>query len=407
MNYGGFGQKKPEESAASTQDAPKQMNYGGFGQKKEEEPAKVMNYGGFGQKQEPAKEMNYGGFDQKQEPAKEMNYGGFGQKKPEESSATDAPKQMNYGGFGQKQEPAKQMNYYGFGQNQILPKAEGTYVRSNSTGSAFGASKFGGFTMPGTNSRFTNNKLNFQAMEQFKHSLAEVLGGKPNEHTEKIYKNSTAGINMPNMDYLKTKRGSVFHKAFDDKQQLSTYVPPVHAKDDDDTNKLMKLFTSSFLTKNIEQREMKTLADAMFQKKFKAGETIIRYGDVGAEYFVLASGSVKVVVYKPGANPFDPKIDEKISFQKELSAKPDDYSTMVGFGEISLLYNDKRSASVIAVTECDTWVLVGDCFKYIIAQNSIKRRNISLEFLNKVELFNVLEQYDKLKLIDGLVVSHK
>ena len=59
---------------------------------------------------------------------------------------------------------------------------------------------------------------------------------------------------------------------------------------------------------------MKTLADAMFQKKFKAGETIIRYGDVGAEYFVLASGSVKVVVYKPGANPFDPKIDEKISF---------------------------------------------------------------------------------------------
>lgn len=80
---------------------------------------------------------------------------------------------------------------------------------------------------------------------------------------------------------------------------------------------------------------------------------------------------------------------------------------MIGFGEIALLYNDKRTASVTAITECDTWVLTGECFKYIIAQNSIRRRHISLDFLNHVELFNVLEQYDKLKLIDGLIVINK
>ena len=32
---------------------------------------------------------------------------------------------------------------------------------------------------------------------------------------------------------------------------------------------------------------MITLAAAMYPKKFKAGEKIINYGDVGAEYFVL------------------------------------------------------------------------------------------------------------------------
>lgn len=78
---------------------------------------------------------------------------------------------------------------------------------------------------------------------------------------------------------------------------------------------------------------------------------------------------------------------------------------MIGFGEIALLYNSPRTASVSALTECQMWVLAGDCFKHIIAQNSIKRRNISLEFLNKVDLFNKLEQYEKLKLIDGLTTQ--
>ena len=78
---------------------------------------------------------------------------------------------------------------------------------------------------------------------------------------------------------------------------------------------------------------------------------------------------------------------------------------MIGFGEIALLYNDKRTADVTAIDECETWVLSGDVFKQIIAQNSIRRRNVNLEYLEKVELFKGLEQYEKLKLIDGLKVE--
>ena len=72
-----------------------------------------------------------------------------------------------------------------------------------------------------------------------------------------------------------------------------------------------------------------------------------------------------------------------------------------------MLYNDKRTAAITAITERETWVLTGECFKYIIAQNSIRRRNISLDFLNKVEMLNQLEQYEKVKLIDGLTTQTK
>lgn len=55
---------------------------------------------------------------------------------------------------------------------------------------------------------------------------------------------------------------------------------------------------------------------------------------------------------------------------------------MIGFGEIALLLNDKRTASVIAHNECECWVLSADVFKHIIAQNTLRRRGLNLTYLN-------------------------
>ena len=119
---------------------------------------------------------------------------------------------------------------------------------------------------------------------------------------------------------------------------------------------------------------------------------------------MLAKGQVRVTVYKPGTDANDSKLAEKIVFEKLLEVNANSNDEMIGFGEIALLYNDKRSASVTAVTNCETWVLSGDVFKHIIAANSIRRRNISLEYLDKVDLFKNLDRMDKLRLIDGLKI---
>jgi CRP-like cAMP-binding protein len=64
----------------------------------------------------------------------------------------------------------------------------------------------------------------------------------------------------------------------------------------------------------------------------------------------------------------------------------------IGFGEIALLYNDRRTATVQAVEECDTWVLEGRVFKNIIIKSTISRRNIELSFLDRVPLFGKIFQ---------------
>jgi CRP-like cAMP-binding protein len=52
-------------------------------------------------------------------------------------------------------------------------------------------------------------------------------------------------------------------------------------------------------------------------------------------------------------------LNKKIAFSKFLS-----YG--VGFGEIALLYNNERTATVRAAASCDCWVLEGKVFKNII-----------------------------------------
>lgn len=58
-----------------------------------------------------------------------------------------------------------------------------------------------------------------------------------------------------------------------------------------------------------------------------------------------------------------------------------------GFGEIALLYDAKRTATVRALEDCAVWVLEGDLFKKIIIKTTLERRNVELSFLDRVELF--------------------
>ena len=74
-------------------------------------------------------------------------------------------------------------------------------------------------------------------------------------------------------------------------------MPPTYPKSETEMIQLVKLFTNSFLTKNIDPKNHTVLAKAMFTRNFSANQKIITYGELGSEYFVLAKGQIKVTVY--------------------------------------------------------------------------------------------------------------
>lgn len=58
------------------------------------------------------------------------------------------------------------------------------------------------------------------------------------------------------------------------------------------------------------------------------------------------------------------------------------------FGELALLYQTPRSATIIALTDCNTWVLDQMTFKTVIMASAIKERNIRLQLVDKVKFLD-------------------
>ncbi|MBP5281595.1 MAG: cyclic nucleotide-binding domain-containing protein [Lachnospiraceae bacterium] len=94
------------------------------------------------------------------------------------------------------------------------------------------------------------------------------------------------------------------------------------------------------LLSNIQDGDLKILSGMLKERHTKTGENVITEGESGDEMFVLVEGTVDV-------------IKSTIFGDKFVVATLDAKSHCV-FGEMALIDNDKRSATVKAKTDCTT-----------------------------------------------------
>lgn len=94
---------------------------------------------------------------------------------------------------------------------------------------------------------------------------------------------------------------------------------------------------------------MERIAAVCSRRGFGAGKYIIREGDYGDELFIALSGEIEII---------------KNTLQNEEYTVTTFYADEggVNFGEIALIDNDRRSASVLAKTECECLVITRDDF---------------------------------------------
>ena len=133
------------------------------------------------------------------------------------------------------------------------------------------------------------------------------------------------------------------------------------------------------MTKKLSPGMMQHLANAMKPEKYVQGQYIITYGTIGTHYYILSKGRVQVVLYQPNTDAKDPDLASKITIRKELP-------TGAGFGELALIYNDKRSASIVALEDCEVYTLDGMIFKKLIIESNVAKRGIHASFLNSIRL---------------------
>ncbi|KAJ8920701.1 hypothetical protein NQ315_004840 [Exocentrus adspersus] len=125
---------------------------------------------------------------------------------------------------------------------------------------------------------------------------------------------------------------------------------------------------NDFLSKIISGKRLEDVVNAMYSREISAKESIIKQGDKGSHMYISAKGRYQVLVKKKEVSEFD---DIRV------------------FGELAILYNARRLATIKALTPGKVWVLDRNVYQQITVGDNIRQQDEIMEFLMNNEKLKV------------------
>ena len=153
----------------------------------------------------------------------------------------------------------------------------------------------------------------------------------------------------------------------------------------------------SFLFKNLDEEQREEAFDAMFEKFVEPGESIITQGDDGDYFYVVDSGEFDIFVKKGS----------------EEAKKVVTVGAGGSFGELALMYNAPRAATVTATTRSSVFALDRESFRRMLLDTTSSKRKMYERFLREVpvladlsdaEISKIADVVDPLPFKDGEVI---
>ena len=130
----------------------------------------------------------------------------------------------------------------------------------------------------------------------------------------------------------------------------------------------------------LDDADKRIVVDAMEEKKAFKNEAVIKEGDDGDVLFVVASGTLSCTkIFKGNTEP---------TFLKKY--EPGD-----AFGELALLYNAPRAATITADEESLLYALDRATFNHIVKDAARQKREKYEEFLKKIQLLETMDDYER------------
>lgn len=193
-------------------------------------------------------------------------------------------------------------------------------------------------------------------------------------------------VYLPPPPTTRKQRSSVSAEAFGEWNQRVAFEPPVYPKSPDQIQELSDVLSRSFLFNSLEQKDLQAVLMAMKGPiELEPGLRIIQEGDAGDHLYVVTSGAMDCV---------------KVIDGSELVVK----TCIKGdcFGELALLYNCPRAASVQSREASVLWELDRSTFNNIVMEGVQRKRTQCLTVLRKVPLFAEMAQGELENIIDAL-----
>ena len=182
-------------------------------------------------------------------------------------------------------------------------------------------------------------------------------------------------------------RNSVSAEVYGIFNKKKIFVPKKIPKTNEQINRIKAKIISSFIFSSLDKNDIEIVINAMEEKKFKIDEKVITQGEPGDCLYIVETGSLSCFkILENGENKF------------LCNYGPGD-----AFGELALLYNCPRAASIVCSSdECILWDLDRETFNHIVKTSAQNKREKYEKFLKKVDILSTIDSYELGKICDSL-----
>ena len=199
---------------------------------------------------------------------------------------------------------------------------------------------------------------------------------------------------LPN-NYAAGRRTSVSAESMQPDADSGNWKPPKHTKTADQLERLRTAVAGNFLFSSLDEESFTLVLDALMEKKIPAQNIkVITQGDEGDFFYVIESGDFDIYINPSGTVEAGPA---------GLGNKVASIGPGGSFGELALMYNAPRAATVVSASKGGLlWALDRVTFRRILMNNSFQKREMYEGFLGEVPLLSSLKPYERAKIADAL-----
>ncbi|XP_003961186.1 cGMP-dependent protein kinase 1-like isoform X1 [Takifugu rubripes] len=170
-----------------------------------------------------------------------------------------------------------------------------------------------------------------------------------------------------------------------DISDLSHVTLPFYPKSPQSKEMIREAILDNDFMKNLELSQIHEIVDCMYPVEYGKDACIIEEGDVGSLVYVMEEGKVEVT--KEG--------------MKLCTMGPGKV-----FGELAILYNCTRTATVRTLVHVKLWAIDRQCYQTIMMRTGLIKHAEYMDFLKSVPTFKGLPEETLSKLADVMEETH-
>lgn len=225
----------------------------------------------------------------------------------------------------------------------------------------------------------SNNNMAREGMD-----MGTSISAPPQVESEQVTEDSGGGL-APPPSYRRGRRVSVSAESMNP-DQFAAMEKVVHPKTDEQARRIRAIVKDNLLFSALDEEQMVEVVQSMFEKPTAVGEDIIKQGDDGDYFYVVESGAFDIYVAQYGEEP------QNLGTIKASGS----------FGELALMYNAPRAATIRCVEDAVLWAMDRITFRRILMDTTSKKRRMYETFLSEIKILECIESYERVKIADGL-----